>query len=159
VQPVSCDEAFLDVTGLGDPVAIAAELRRQIRAATGCAASCGVGPNMLLARLATRRAKPDGLYAIGAAEARVLLLMPYLVGLCTLLPSRRYYAVQGPHHGLPCCGLRPRQAGATVASSWRQLTSIQLCLAEPSSVGRPQLHALCKLMCNSVLGLRRMRSC
>ena len=73
VQPVSCDEAFLDVTGLGDPLAVAAELRRQIRRATRCSASCGVGPNMLLARLATKKAKPDGLYAISAAEVCPIL--------------------------------------------------------------------------------------
>lgn len=60
VQPLSCDEAYLDVTGLGDPAAIAASIRRDIRAATQCSASAGVGPNMLLARLATARAKPDG---------------------------------------------------------------------------------------------------
>lgn len=51
VQPLSCDEAYLDVTGLGDPEAIAARLRSEIRAATGCPASAGIGPNPLLARL------------------------------------------------------------------------------------------------------------
>ncbi len=58
VQPLSCDEAFMDVTGLGDPDEIASKLRAQIKAETGCTASAGIGPNMLLARLATKRAKP-----------------------------------------------------------------------------------------------------
>jgi DNA repair protein REV1 len=51
VQPLSCDEAYLDVTGLGDPEEIAARVRSQIKAATGCPASVGIGPNPLVARL------------------------------------------------------------------------------------------------------------
>jgi nucleotidyltransferase/DNA polymerase involved in DNA repair len=51
VQPLSCDEAYLDVTGLGDPGGIAARLRAEIFEATGCAASTGIGPNPLIARL------------------------------------------------------------------------------------------------------------
>lgn len=54
VQPISCDEAFVDLTGLGDPEAVAAAVRADIRAATQCSASAGIGPNMLVARLATR---------------------------------------------------------------------------------------------------------
>lgn len=62
VQAISCDEAFLDVTGLGDPLDLVARMRRDIQAETGCRASAGIGPNMLLARLATAKAKPDGQY-------------------------------------------------------------------------------------------------
>jgi hypothetical protein len=43
VQPLSCDEALMDVTGLGDPEEIARELRSEIEAKTGCTASAGVG--------------------------------------------------------------------------------------------------------------------
>ena len=60
VQPVSCDEAYLDVTGLGDPSEVAASVRQQIFEATGCTASAGIGPCMLLARLATKKGKPNG---------------------------------------------------------------------------------------------------
>lgn len=60
VQPVSCDEAFVDITGLGDPWDIAASVRKKINAQTGCCASAGIGPNMLLARIATSKAKPNG---------------------------------------------------------------------------------------------------
>lgn len=62
VQPVSCDEAFLDITGLGDPEAIAASIRNDIFKATQCTASAGIGPNILLARIATRKAKPNGVF-------------------------------------------------------------------------------------------------
>jgi len=60
VQPVSCDEAYLDVTGLGDPERIASSIRETIEKETKCCASAGIGPNMLLARIATARAKPNG---------------------------------------------------------------------------------------------------
>lgn len=74
VQPLSCDEAFIDVTGLGDPEAIARQLRAQIEAETGCTASAGIGPNMLLARLATKRAKPNGQFHINPVQVRWFLV-------------------------------------------------------------------------------------
>lgn len=46
-------------------LAVAEDIRRRIHAATGCTASAGVGRNLLLARLATKRAKPDGQSCIG----------------------------------------------------------------------------------------------
>ncbi|KAJ4965801.1 hypothetical protein NE237_017650 [Protea cynaroides] len=62
VQAVSCDEAFLDVTDLedGDPEHLASTIRLKIVETTGCTASAGIGDNMLMARLATRTAKPNG---------------------------------------------------------------------------------------------------
>ena len=48
-------------------------MRAEVAAATGCTASAGIGPNLLLARLATKRAKPNGQYAVGGAEARAML--------------------------------------------------------------------------------------
>lgn len=75
VQPLSCDEAFLDVTGLGDPFQLASRLRADIQAATGCTASVGIGHNLLIARLATKRAKPDGQCHIQEAEAASAMLV------------------------------------------------------------------------------------
>ncbi|GAB2291715.1 hypothetical protein Dimus_025966 [Dionaea muscipula] len=62
VQAVSCDEAFLDVTDSEeqDPEILACTIRKEIFDATGCTASAGIAENMLMARLATRSAKPDG---------------------------------------------------------------------------------------------------
>ena len=74
VQPLSCDEAFMDVTGLGDPELMAGELRAKIQAETGCTASAGIGPNMLLARLATKRAKPNGLFHINSVQVSSVYL-------------------------------------------------------------------------------------
>lgn len=45
----------------------------QVRHCTGCAASVGIGPNPLVARLATRRAKPDGLFRVTKKEALAFL--------------------------------------------------------------------------------------
>lgn len=42
----------------------------QVEKATGCTASAGIGPNMLVARLATKKAKPNGAFRIRAAEAQ-----------------------------------------------------------------------------------------
>lgn len=65
VQPLSIDEAFLDITGaqrlFGDSRTIAEKIRRDIRAETGLTASVGVAPNMFLAKIASDINKPDGL--------------------------------------------------------------------------------------------------
>ncbi|XP_027106030.1 DNA repair protein REV1 isoform X2 [Coffea arabica] len=63
VQAVSCDEAFIDVTDLRveDPELFARAIRTEIHETTGCTASAGISGSMLMARVATRIAKPDGL--------------------------------------------------------------------------------------------------
>jgi len=77
VQGLSLDEAFLDVTGSrtlhGEPEAMAAEIKRRIRARTGLTASVGVAPNRLLAKLASEMNKPDGLTVIRAEDANAVL--------------------------------------------------------------------------------------
>ncbi|GAB4852853.1 hypothetical protein Ancab_017050 [Ancistrocladus abbreviatus] len=62
VQAISCDEAFLDITDSEekDPAVLASVIRKEIFKATGCTASAGIAGNLLMARLATRSAKPDG---------------------------------------------------------------------------------------------------
>ena len=66
MQAVSCDEAFLDFTDseVEDPELLASSIREEIYATTGCTASAGIAGNMLMARIATRTAKPNGQYCI-----------------------------------------------------------------------------------------------
>ncbi|XP_047338649.1 DNA repair protein REV1 [Impatiens glandulifera] len=61
VQAVSCDEAFLDATDsvVDDPQLLASLIREEIWKTTGCSASAGIAGNLLIARLATRTAKPN----------------------------------------------------------------------------------------------------
>ncbi|MES2492869.1 MAG: DNA polymerase IV [Pseudomonadota bacterium] len=68
VEPLSLDEAYLDVTndlrGIGSATRIAQLIRTRIRAQTGLTASAGVSYNKFLAKLASDQNKPDGLCVI-----------------------------------------------------------------------------------------------
>jgi DNA polymerase-4 len=77
VEGLSLDEAFLDVSAslrlLGDMAGIGRRIKQEIRERTGLTASVGMGPNKLLAKLASELSKPDGLLRIRAEEAAVSL--------------------------------------------------------------------------------------
>jgi len=68
VEPLSLDEAYLDVTedlkGIGIATRIAEEIRARIKAETGLTASAGVSYNKFLAKLASDQNKPDGLCVV-----------------------------------------------------------------------------------------------
>jgi DNA polymerase-4 len=68
IEPISCDEAFIDVTGahtlFGSGEAIAKQLRALIHTEVHLAASVGVAHNKFLAKLGSERAKPDGLFVV-----------------------------------------------------------------------------------------------
>jgi DNA polymerase-4 len=68
IEPLSLDEAYLDVTenlkGSASATQIAEDIRARIRAETGLTASAGVSYNKFLAKLASDHRKPDGLFVI-----------------------------------------------------------------------------------------------
>jgi DNA repair protein REV1 len=68
VQAMSCDEAYLEFGKDTDGVAMAKEIRQAIYETTRCTASVGISYNILLAKLATREAKPNGLFQIANPE-------------------------------------------------------------------------------------------
>jgi DNA polymerase IV len=77
VEPLSLDEAYLDVTEntWGEPLggAVAQRLKAEIREATGLTASAGVAPNKFLAKIASAWKKPDGLTVIAPARVETFL--------------------------------------------------------------------------------------
>jgi DNA polymerase-4 len=77
IEPLSLDEAFLDVSGatllFGPPRTIAERIRTTVRNELALTASVGVGPNKLLAKLASTRAKPDGLLVVPADYIQAFL--------------------------------------------------------------------------------------
>jgi DNA polymerase-4 len=90
VEPLSLDEAYLDVTGdpsgVGSATRIAEEIRARIAEETGLTASAGVSYNKFLAKLASDQNKPDGLCVITPAKGPAFVAS---------LPVSRFHGV-GP---------------------------------------------------------------
>ena len=90
VEPLSLDEAYLDVTddlkGIGIATRIAEEIRARIRAETRLTASAGVSYNKFLAKLASDQNKPDGLCVIPPSRGQAFVAS---------LPVKRFHGV-GP---------------------------------------------------------------
>lgn len=122
VEPLSLDEAFLDVTGMellaDDPVAIAARIKQRIRDELGLVASAGVAPNKFLAKLASDLGKPDGLFVIRPGEEAAAI---------KALPIRRLWGVG--------------EATAAVLKRFRIETIGQMACARPEEL-EPQLGKL-----------------
>jgi DNA polymerase-4 len=78
IEPLSLDEAYLDVTenktGLPTATLVARSIREQIRQELKLTASAGVAPNKFLAKLASDWKKPDGLFVIQPDEVDAFLL-------------------------------------------------------------------------------------
>lgn len=95
IEPLALDEAFLDVTGslglFGDARSLGQELKRRVHAATSLVVSVGVAQNKLVAKIACRLGKPDGLHVVTpGAEAEALAPLPvrYLWGVGPVLGDK-----------------------------------------------------------------------
>jgi len=122
VEPLSIDEAFLDVTASGalwgDGGAIARQIKSKIRAAVSLTASVGVASNKFVAKVASELEKPDGLvvvtpggeaaflaplpvgrlWGVGkVAGAELLAMGIHTIGQLALIPPAHLEARFGPH--------------------------------------------------------------
>jgi DNA polymerase IV len=99
IEPLSLDEAYLDVTmdkqGIGSAVKIAKAIRADIRVETGLTASAGVSYNKFIAKLASDQNKPDGLCVILPEQGAAFV---------AALPVRRFHGV-GPRTAEKMAGL------------------------------------------------------
>lgn len=90
IEPLSLDEAYLDVTDdkarVGSATEIAQNIRRDIRSELGLTASAGVSYNKFLAKVASDQNKPDGVFVVRPHEGESFV---------AALPARRFYGV-GP---------------------------------------------------------------
>lgn len=88
VEPLSIDEAFLDVTtdkrNIGSATLIAREIKKDITNKTGLTASAGVSVNKFLAKIASEINKPDGLFIIRPEEAETFI---------EKLPVEKFYGI------------------------------------------------------------------
>ena len=88
VEPLSLDEAYLDVTenkpGIRSATWVAQEIRQKIWQTTGLTASAGVSYNKFLAKLASDMQKPDGLTVVTPEQAQ---------GVIDSLPVRRFHGI------------------------------------------------------------------
>lgn len=117
IEPLALDEAFLDVTGslglFGDASTLGRELRARVREATALVVSVGIASNKLVAKIACRLGKPDGLQVVPPGQERATLAP---------LPIRYLWGV-GPVLGDKLTALGIRTIG-------------ELGLAEPERVAR-----------------------
>ena len=113
VQPLSLDEAYLDVTadkcGFGSATWTAEHVRRRIREVTGLTASAGVSTNKLVAKLASDQNKPDGLTVVPPGEEAAFV---------QTLSVRRLH------------GVGPVTAGRLEAMGLRSVADLALCPRE-----------------------------
>ena len=124
IEPLSLDEAYLDVTddrrGLGSARAIAEEIRARIRSETGLTASAGVSYCKFIAKLASDQNKPDGLCVIPPGKGPAFV---------ATLPVKRFHGVGpvtaakmerlGIHTGADLAAWPIEQLEATFGSSGR----------------------------------------
>ena len=84
MEPLSLDEAFLDVTHERSATLVAREIKARIRRRTELTASAGVSVNKMLAKIASDYRKPDGLFTIAPSEVEAFV---------AALPVERFFGI------------------------------------------------------------------
>jgi DNA polymerase-4 len=124
VQPLSLDEAYLDVTAhlgqFASATLLAVHLRQRVRDLTGLTVSVGVAPNKLVAKIASDHRKPDGLTVVPPNRVDAFLAP---------LPVRRMHGIG------PATERELRDLGVVTVSDLRKL-SLDRLLARFGSWGR-----------------------
>src|SRR5437764_13397307 len=130
VEGLSMEEAFLDVRGLerisGAPEQIAVRLRREVRERVGLPVSVGVARTKVLAKMASRAAKPDGLLVVPPERERAFLRP---------LPVERLWGVG------PSTAVKLHELGIATVGDLAQLTKGRLD-SVLAHARRRQLHTL-----------------
>ncbi len=130
VEPLSVDEAFLDVGGLrrvsGTPIQIGARLRADVRTRVGLPITVGIARTKFLAKVASQEGKPDGLLLVPPDE-ELTFLHP--------LPVRRLWGVGA------VTADKLRNCGITTVAEVAELSESTLASLVGAAMGR-QLYAL-----------------
>ncbi|NDW10098.1 DNA polymerase IV [Dysgonomonas sp. 520] len=115
VEPLSLDEAFLDVTdnhkGIASATQIAQEIKKRIKEETGLTASAGVSFNKFLAKIASDYNKPDGLFIIKPKVAEQFV---------ESLPIERFFGVG------KVTAMKMHQMGIETGADLKRRTEVQL---------------------------------
>ncbi|MEZ5275674.1 MAG: DNA polymerase IV [Opitutaceae bacterium] len=112
IEPLSLDEAYLDVSHLPRPAAeVAGELRRRIYRTTGLTASAGIATNKLLAKIASDWNKPNGQHEIRPEDVAAFM---------QTLPVRRVWGIG------PVAAARLQSLGITTCGEMQQMTALEL---------------------------------
>ena len=153
VEPLSLDEAYLDVTadrrGLGTARATAEEIRRRIREETGLTASAGVSYCKFVAKLASDQNKPDGLCVITPerAQAYIAALCPFRASTASARSPRASSKRSGIHTGADLQERSLAELEMRFGSSgrwyWRICRGIderEVCSDRPVQIGKRGAH-------------------
>lgn len=129
VEPLSVDEAFLDIAGLGrimrTPRGYAEKLKADIWHEVGLVASCGIAPNKFLAKIASDLEKPDGLVVIEEEDVLSVLARRSPSRGSGALGKRRKKRSEpfASRRSANCAKRRPRAFPARSVRAWRSTSS------------------------------------
>ncbi|MEM1253094.1 MAG: DNA polymerase IV [Cyanobacteria bacterium P01_H01_bin.21] len=120
VEPLSLDEAYLDVTGCDSAIATAKTIKQRIQETTQLTASAGVSINKFLAKMASDVNKPDGLYVILPEDAMAFI---------ATLPIEKFHGIG------PATARKMKQLGIVTGADLQRWSETDL-VANFGKVGR-----------------------